>query len=152
MDLSDQKRFFRVFFEPRSLDFAIRSGSISRSAKRSDYTGNDLLGGSEDTRIMMADMQGSTEGWRKLGFRVKQRQLQKKNCNSGNFNALIFFGVALRSKWKRYFFTFIVKLFVRKKSQEGRNWCVPLAIQGLLFSTQTRPCHKWKRSMKRKLI
>ena len=36
------------------MDFAIRSGSFSRSAiKCSDYTGNDVLGGSEDTRIMV---------------------------------------------------------------------------------------------------
>ena len=50
-----------MFFEPRSLDFAIRSGSFSRSAKRSDYTGNDVLGGSEDTRIM-ADKRAKRAG------------------------------------------------------------------------------------------
>ena len=45
-------------FGPQSLDFAIRSGSFSHSAKHSDYTRNDIVGGSKDTRIM-ADKKAS---------------------------------------------------------------------------------------------
>jgi len=41
------------------LEFAIRSGSFSRSAKRSDYTGNDVFGGSEET---MSDKRAKRAG------------------------------------------------------------------------------------------
>ena len=50
-----------MLFEPRSLYFPIRSSSFSRSTKRSDYTGNDELDGSEDTRIM-ADKRAKRAG------------------------------------------------------------------------------------------
>ena len=98
--LRDPKHLFRVFFEPQSLDFAIRSGFFLRSAKRSDYTGNDVLGGSKDARII-ADKRAKRAGENYFST----SESNKGNCtnNTGYFSALSFFGVALRSKWKRYF-------------------------------------------------
>ena len=50
----------------QSSHLTISRDSILRAAKRSDYTGNDVLSGSKDTSTMAEKKGRREEGWREL--------------------------------------------------------------------------------------